>query len=371
MKTIRLTINSIFHFFRCEITSSIMIIFSLIFIYFSQFTFIGVLNHLNALRHASSSYTSICITPLDESISEYALAFFESEPLGKMNNAFVVDLHMSEDRPQMVGWKGTAFTRWQALEAGTSFFTDEQVESSERIAMMSVTSLGKRPKMRTVNGKEYSVIEYGSFDVYMLLRRFPTKFDYYEEEFGYEDLLFIPYHTFFADGFIPEAIVLDFKEALTGSESKTIRLLEKYFPNCQIHLVGSSKQTQAREGEYDRILAMFIGVACLSALSVFTFFNGWIRQNSRQYKLYILCGATHAKVFLLLLLEWGFLTLLAGGIAYAALILATPLLNSIGISISITPVHFICVTAVGLLFSYISSLRTIFTICNTGYRQGE
>lgn len=116
--------------------------------------------------------------------------------------------------------------------------------------------------------------------------------------------------------------------------------------------------------------ALFIGVSLLSALSVFTFFNGWIRQNARQYQIYMLCGATRAKVFLLLLMEWGVLTLAAVVMAYVALIAATPILDGIGVSISIQFIHYIAITALGLLFSYISSLRTLCTVCQTNYRQG-
>ena len=370
METIRLLKNSLSHLFRCETAASIMILCSLFFVYFSQFTFVGVMNHLRQLRQASSSYTSICITPLDAGIAEYALAFFETSPLGDMQNAFVVDLDTSGERPQMVGWKGTAFTRWEALEAGMSFFDDRQVESTEHIAIMSVTSMGERPGERTVNGINYSVIEHGSLSIFMLLRKFPGEFDYYVDQNGNNDELIIPYRTFFADGFVPDAIVLDMKEALTGSDAAIIDLIAGYFPNCHIHLVGSSQQSKARSNEYEQMQALFIGVSLLSALSVFTFFNGWIRQNARQYQIYMLCGATRAKVSLLLLMEWGVLTLAAVVMAYVALIAATPKLDGIGVSISIQFIHYIAITALGLLFSYISSLRTLCTVCQTNYRQG-
>ena len=145
MKTIRLLKNSLSHLFRCETAASIMILCSLFFVYFSQFTFVSVMNQLRQLQQASSNYTSICITPSDSSIAADTLAFFESSPLGEMRNAFVIDLDTSGERPQMVGWKGTAFTRWHALEAGMAFFDERQVESTEHIAIMGVTQWAHAP----------------------------------------------------------------------------------------------------------------------------------------------------------------------------------------------------------------------------------
>lgn len=370
MKTIRLLKNSLAHLFRCETLASIMILLSLFCVYFSQFTFVGVMNHLRKLQQASSSYTSICITPSDSSIAADTLAFFESSPLGEMLNAFVIDLDASGERPQMIGWKGTAFTRWHALEAGMSFFDERQVESTEHIAIMGVTSLGSRPSEQTVNGITYSIIEHGSLSTRVLLRRFPNQFDFYVDEYGSDNELIIPYRTFFADGFVPDAIVLDMKEALSGSDTAIIERIAAYFPNCDIHLVGSSAQTRARAKEYEQMQSLFLGVSLLSALSVFTFFNGWIRQNARQYQIYLLCGATRAKVFLLLLLEWGVLTVVTCVMAYLALMAATPVLNGIGVSVSIQFVHCLAIGALGLVFSYLSSLRTLWAVCKTNYRQG-
>lgn len=370
MKTIRLLKNSLSHLFRCETAASIMILCSLFFVYFSQFTFVGVMNPLRQLQQASSSYTSICITPSDSSIAADTLAFFESSPLGEMRNAFVVDLDTSGERPQMVGWKGTAFTRWHALEAGMSFFDERQVESTEHIAIMGVTSLGARPSEQTVNGITYSIIDHGSLSISTLLRRFPNKFDYYVDEYGIDDELIIPYRTFFADGYVPDAIVLDMKEALAGSDAAIIEQIAASFPNCDIHLVGSSAQTKARAKTYEQMQSLFLGVSLLSALSVFTFFNGWIRQNARQYQIYLLCGATRTKVFLLLLMEWGVLTVVACVMAYLALMAVTPVLNYINVSVSIQFGHCAAIAALGLLFSYLSSLRTLWAVCKTNYRQG-
>jgi hypothetical protein len=105
-------------------------------------------------------------------------------------------------------------------------------------------------------------------------------------------------------------------------------------------------------------------------LSVFTFFNGWIRQNARQYQIYLLCGATRTKVFLLLLMEWGVLTVVACVMAYLALMAVTPVLNCINVSVSIQFGHCAAIAALGLLFSYLSSLRTLWAVCKSNYRQG-
>lgn len=83
MKTIRLLKNSLSHLFRCETAASIMILCSLFFVYFSQFTFVGVMNPLRQLQQASSSYTSICITPSDSSIAADTLAFLNPAPWGR------------------------------------------------------------------------------------------------------------------------------------------------------------------------------------------------------------------------------------------------------------------------------------------------
>lgn len=83
MKTIRLLKNSLSHLFRCETAASIMILCSLFFVYFSQFTFVSVMNQLRQLQQASSNYTSICITPSDSSIAADTLAFLNPAPWGR------------------------------------------------------------------------------------------------------------------------------------------------------------------------------------------------------------------------------------------------------------------------------------------------
>lgn len=369
MKTIRLLKNSILHLVKCEKAALVMIVFSLFCIYFSQFGFSGVMNHLFHLRQASSNYTSICITPTEDYAGN-TLAFFESSPLGEMHNAFVVDLDTTGNRPQMVGWKGTAFTRWEALEAGMSFFSAEQVESNERIAIMSVTSLGARPASRTINETSFAVIEHGSLSVSMLLRKFPTEFAYYVDEYGNDDELIVPYRTFFEEGFIPDAIVLDMREALSGNDQQIFDEVSSYFPNCEIYLVGNSSYTQNRTKEYEEFQLVFSGMSVLSALSIFTFFNGWIRHNARKYHVYMLCGASKVKVFWLVLLEWSTLTLLSSFCAWGAIALAMPRLNALGFALSMSPIDYWAIIATGLMISYASCAGTLHSVCCAGYRGG-
>jgi len=99
---------------------------------------------------------------------------------------------------------------------------------------LCLTSLGERPNSRNINGTEYEIIEHGNLSTAMLLRKFQTSFKYFTDEYGNNDELIIPYHTFFHDGFVPDAIVLDLCQALKGSEQEIVQQVADYFPDCDI-----------------------------------------------------------------------------------------------------------------------------------------
>lgn len=371
MKRILLLRNNIAHLFRSERIAALIIVCSLFCVDYAQFSFSGLINHLTQMKRAGSNYTSICITPHSENHVDEIMMFFESSPLGEMQNAFVIDLDASGERPQMVGWKGTAFTRWEALEAGMSFFSAEQVESYDHIAIMSVTSLGERPNSRNINGTKYEIIEHGNLSTAMLLRKFQTSFNYFTDEYGNNDELIIPYHTFFHDGFVPDAIVLDLCQALKGSEQEIVQQVADYFPDCDISLVGYSSKTQNSMNEYKSIQILFVFLCLLSALSIFALYNGWVQQNAKQYQAFILSGAKKTSIYGLIFAELGFFVLIAAFLAVLAVHFSDSLYIKIGLAIDINLLDCCGIILIDFILSCISIIKTIHNVCTPENWKGQ
>lgn len=366
MKFLTIVRNNIARAIKHEWKSITLIMFSLFCIYFALLAYFGTYNQMAEARRMSSSFTSVCITPFDATTfdNESAKNFFQNSPLGEMRNAFLIDLDVTPTGPNIVGWKGTDFIRWEALEPGARFFTIEEVNSSDRIAIMNVTSMGSRPNEMVIRDHTYDIIEHGSFSTRVLLRKFPKKFEFHQDEYGISGLLIIPYQTFFMDSYTPDAIVLDFKNAFTGKQKEAIDQLEEYFPKCNMFFVGSSTQTKEREAQFTQMLLIFAGMCILSGINIFTFFNGWIRKNGRRYHIYMLNGASKRYVYMMILMEWGSLTVSTVLLSWIAIHLISPILNQWGLTPLLYPVHYLLICCAGIMISFLFSFRTILSVTN-------
>lgn len=366
MKLLIIVYNNIIQAIKKEWKSLTIILFSLYCIYLALLAYLGIFNQMAEKRKMSSSFTSVCITPFDTNTFDIKRAkdFFQNSPLGEMRNAFMVDLDVTPAGPNIIGWKGTDFTRWEALEPGMRFFTKEEVESTDKIAIMSVTSMGLRPYEMVVRDHTYDIIEHGSLSTRVLLRKFPHEFEFHQDKYGISSLMIIPYQTFFMDSYMPDAIVLDFKNTFTGSQKEAIEQLQKYFPRCEMFFVGSSTQTQAKEVKFTQMLFVFAGMCILSGTNIFSFFNGWIRKNERRYHIYMLNGASKRRIYMMILMEWGTITILAVSLAWVTIHVAAPLLNGWSLMTLLEPLHYLVVCCIGIMISFLTSFRTLFMVTN-------
>lgn len=364
MKLLIIMRDNIARAIQKEWKSIALILFSLFCIYLALLAYLGIFNQMAEQRQLSSSFTSVCITPSDASAFdiEGAKEFFQNSPLGEMRNAFMVDLDVTPAGPNVVGWKGTDFTRWEALEAGMRFFTQEEVESTDRIAIMNVRSMDDRPYETAVRGHTYDIIEHGSLSTGVLLRKFPQRFVFHRDEYGISDQIIIPYRTFFADAYIPDAIVLDFKNAFTGSEEEAIGQLQRYFPKCEMFFVGSGTQTKAREAKFTQMLLVFAGMCILSGTNIFAFFNGWIHKNARRYRIYMLNGASKRHIYMMVLMEWSLITTSAVVLAWMTVHAIAPLISRWGLTPLPEPIHYPLIGCAGIAISFLTSFRTLFTV---------
>lgn len=223
MRFVKLT-SCIFHAFieKGRRTLSLLCAFCLLCTCLMLFTSVGALAGAREAASFSSTYTNISVRFALEENRDIVMSYLKTEPQGELANALLIDLNVEKYGAVVIGWKGTRFTRWHALDPANRFFTSEEVESDAMICIRGVSSIEPSTKTMTLRGQTYEVVQ----EMMLSLPMFLKNLDFVDISADTR-VVILPYNTFITQGFHTDVLRLDFFKPVPMSgngfpQSKTV-----------------------------------------------------------------------------------------------------------------------------------------------------
>jgi len=363
-KKLALLKNSFYHFIRSEKAVLTLIILGMTVGYMTFILVSGVLNSQMELQADSSSYNSASIVfDNKEDVEADIKIFLDEEPLGELYNALLIDV--GEDGANVIGWKGTSFTRWHALSPDGIFFTLDQSESDENIVLISehLDMLGENKF--TFQNVEYHILNQSELSMFMFIRELPYEVSYFKDESGCSDTIIMPYKTFIKNGFQTDILRLDLKQSIHVDKGANMEKIESYFKGQKTYFSDSVYQDESETRRVAFIRFIFIGLCALALINIFSLFNYWVRHNRKQYFIYAFCGASNTTTFMLIASEWFVINLISFGVGLALVLSVRSPLGYLGITIKLAVLENVLLLAVGYILSFLFSLKTVLKVSNT------
>lgn len=352
MKRLRLMCNIFLGFFSREKRSlSLMALLALICAWFTLLVGTGALSQ--RLRSFSSSSTFANVSVVFDQVepeSDAVLNLLQEQPLGEVTNALLIDLHEEENGAIIIGWKGVRFTRWHALEAGKSFFTEEQVESDDLIALRGVGSMDAPRETITLRGSEYRVV-----DEMMLVFSMFTKGLEVKAPSSQPRTIILPYRTFLAQGFHTDVLRLDMAQPVKGSAASITTQLERWFTSGTVVLPPAVAQDSALQESQQRYTLLFGCMFLLALFNVVLLFVQLLRRERQSCVVYSFCGASQGQVLQGGLGSCLMLNAAAALLATMIFLAVRPGLSQMGMSLSLTAGEGLAVFAGAMLLAVLAS----------------
>jgi len=295
--------------------------------YFVLYTGSGaLLDQFRSIRSASS-YANISLLLGADSVSDAVLPFVDQQPFGEAENTLLIDLRENENEGIVIGWKGTRFTRWHAIEPNQSFFSPDQAESNRLIAIRGLGGDATSPAVE-LNGLEYEVVQQMPLIFYMFSKDLPI-----ETESADPQVIIIPYRTFLEQGFHADVIRMDFAQPQSKSKADISRIAAQWFSSAEAILPPSAEgdaRIQAWQQRYQMIFA------CMCALSLINTILLHIRlllRERRRFAVYSFCGASRAALVSAIITAWGLCNAVAAIIAFLCVVWMKRVWTAVGIGI--------------------------------------
>lgn len=353
MKHLRLTRNIFFGFFAREKRSlTLLVLLALICAWFTLLVGTGALSR--RLRSFSSSSTFANVSMVfdqAEPESDAVLNLLQEQPLGELTNALLIDLHEDENGAIVIGWKGTRFIRWHALEADKSFFTEEQVESDELIALRGIGSLDAPAETITLRGETYQVVE-----EMMLAYSMFTKGLGFKSQSSMPRVIILPWRTFLQRGFHTDVLRLDLAQPVRGSAASITSQLGRYFSSGTVVLPPAVEQDSALQESQQRYILLFGCMFLLALFNVVLLFVQLLRREGPDCVVYSFCGGSRGQVLQGLMGSCLLLNALAAALATGLFLAVRPALSRAGMTMSLTAGEGIVVFAGAMLLAALASM---------------
>ncbi|MCK5812064.1 MAG: hypothetical protein KAG94_04150 [Clostridiales bacterium] len=363
-KKLLLLKNSFYHFIRSEKAVLTLIILGMTVGYMTFIIISGVLNSQFEVKGDSSGYNSVSIfLNSNENIEADIMKFLDEEPLGELYNALLIDV--GEEGANVIGWKGTSFTRWHAMDQDSAFFTLDQSESDDNIVFISeyLDMLGENTF--TFENVEYRIIKQSQLIMFMFIRELPYEVIYFKDESGCSDTIIIPYKTFINNGFKTDILRLDLKQSIHVDKGSNMEKIQSYFEGQEIYFSDSVYQDETETKRVALIRFIFIGMCILALINIFSLFNYWVKHNRKQYFIYAFCGASNTTTFILIASEWFGINLVSFGLGLVLVLAVQSPLAYLGITIKLFVLENALLLVVGYILSFMFSLKTVLKVSNT------
>lgn len=353
MKHLRLMRNIFFGFFAREKRSlTLLVLLALICAWFTLLVGTGALSR--RLRSFSSSSTFANVSMVFDQVepeSDAVLNLLQEQPLGELTNALLIDLHEDENGAIVIGWKGTRFTRWHALEADKSFFTEEQVESDELIALRGIGSLDAPAETITLRGETYQVVEEMMLGYYMFVKDLNV-----EIQSSMPRVIILPWRTFLQRGFHTDVLRLDLARPVQGSAASITSQLGRYFSSGTVVLPPAVEQDSALQESQQRYILLFGCMFLLALFNVVLLFVQLLRREGPDCVVYSFCGGSRGQVLQGLMGSCLLLNALAAALATGLFLAVRPALSRAGMTMSLTAGEGIAVFAGAMLLAALASM---------------
>lgn len=353
MKYLRLA-GSIFcgFFAREKRALSLMALLALICAWFALLVGTGGLTQRLRSFSSSSTFSNVSmIFDQAEPATDVMLQFIQDQPLGETTNVLLIDLYEEENGAIIIGWKGTKFTRWHALEVDKSFFSEAQVESDERIAIRGVNSIDASRDTIILRGEEYQVV-----DEMMLIYAMFTKDLNLEIRSSQPRVIILPYRTFLQQGFHANVLRLDMAQPILGSEASITSQLECYFASGTVVLPPAMETNDALQESQQRYILLFGCMFLMALLNVVMLFVQLLRRERPNCVVYSFCGASQAQVLRGVLGSCLMLNVVAALLAVVMFGVVSPALTRAGMTIALPAGEELTVLAAAMLIAALASM---------------
>lgn len=344
-------------------TLSVLMIISLICSYFALYTGVGALVSRSNTFAAASNYTNVSIIPTSDVTYDDMLHFVESNTLGEMANVILFDIDEQKNDAVIIGWKGTQFSRWHAMEAGKDFFSDEQVESNDLIAICNDDGFSPPISVISISGKEYQVVQQMTLVFFMLAKDLNIP-----NVSSYPQVIILPYRTFIEQGFDADVIRCDFGEALTHSESEIKRRISEWYPSAQIIFPPALESDDSVQEPLRQYFTIFVCMCCMALMNVFIMYNQLLIRLHPRIVVYAFCGASRVRLVRMLLGLWLMLNCAAAVIAYGCTWAIQPIWSFVGMSIPVTVYQGFMIFLLTAIGTSTMSIIPILNICRSNIR---
>lgn len=314
------------YFERGRRTLPVLILVSLACAYFTLFVGMGALAYRLHAMSGGSSYANVSLVLTGPASPDTVGAFLQEEPLGAAANALLMDLNERENGAVIIGWKGTLFGRWHALEAGKSFFTEEQAQSNELIAIRGAGFSQAPQATLRLGGAEYQVVQEMPLIFFMFAKNMEI-----QTAGRNPDVVILPYRTFLEQGFRTDVLRVDLARPLVGSERAVKETVSKWFPGAQIVLPPAAAADIRVQADQQRNQAIFLCMCALALANVMILYNQLLRRAKKQCAVFSFCGASRAALVCSLIGAWTVCNFIAAVAAYTGYALMRPLWAALGI----------------------------------------
>lgn len=371
MKWLRLLKNELTHSLKYDRFALLLVAMGLILGFFTLLLCDGMIRGITASQRSLSRYRSISVVFSGHDVSEEVLDTLEGEVFGAVNNGFAVHLAKNE-KYTVIGWKGSSFTRWHALSAGSKFFTAEQADGEERIAFLNISEFDNKNQAKEIElqGKTYRVTGGDSLFLPLFFSGLPEEdpvLSLIQNSYG-APLVIIPYRCFIQDGFTTDVLRLDMKDALTGRRDELEEKLMARFPDDRVYLGNDIEDDSEVQFWFAFYRVVFISMAVMSILNLVVLLRRIVSSQCENFKIYVFCGANMTHVLFLVLSEWvvwgAFSFFLAGTMIWALL----PVLNNWRLPTILSFPRATLVLLGVVAFAFLLTLRTALDVSRQSVR---
>lgn len=269
---------------------------------------LGYIQSLYYAKYESSIYSTLTIANLDNALFNSDLkAYLEDEYSLRVGS--VLYLSKSGDGAYLIGWDGTEEAGIWFPEMSGRFFTESEIDSSERIVYITEDEFkenGNR-EMLLMDGCEYLVIGYGWITSYNFSSVIGSEspqnlFEKSAGGSGHEKDRFriIPYPAFKRAGYIPELLLIHVNGMTYRGMRQLADELGRRFPDASV-TIPDKNSDQMRKRDILEYIPYALILSLIIAISVTKVIFEWLDGIKKQVKVYVLCGISRAKMTLALL----------------------------------------------------------------------
>lgn len=223
----------------------------------------------------------------------------------------------SDDNVIVIGWYGNKISNWFPTTS-SRFFTSEETAGCENVVYMpyvehtyaddgSVSQQLIRRIGETVilDGEKYKIIETGWITADTFISSISSRSSqqlFSEQSKRDAKIRIIPYSTFMKK-YRPSLILLHFQDMSYEELTQCCEMITKdsslgpaYPPDTD------SGQMLRSEKAQELIIALFL--TSLAGITIIQLMNQWLRNNRKQYMIYMICGLSELQTLALTAAEW-------------------------------------------------------------------